>query len=288
MSTAPAIRFKCVGCGHKMKVSARHAGRKAKCAGCGKALRVPRPREAAPMQREGGADDSGGFLTEPVSRQGPASSTAATPAGQENTFDLEGYEADSAEDDGGYALDDEEPAWMHHAEAADAQSAALPKPGPAHAAARTNKPSVWALLNADVWGKICVIGIAFVWLCFLLIAVFGIDVMSLMSDSEYDTPGDMATPTGLLIAAAVTTVLLGPLALFRYRRAWGLLTRGVRVPCMIVKQGKFAKNDMLDVTFQYVYGGKTYKRKMSVEMDKIGSVTHLLIDPDKPGRCMLE
>lgn len=278
MPSAQPIRFTCGGCGFKIKVSAKHAGRKAKCPDCGSPIVVPKPKPH-PKPARPSAGGAIAAAAAPVPKPAPP---------KDDGFDLDGFEL---EEPVGYDLNDgdaaeeAEPAWMKLANAADAQAASLPRLGPTQ---ETDKPSLLDLFNADTWGRIAVFGIAFMWLGFILVAVFGIDIMSLMSDNEYDTPGDKATPTGMLIAALITTALLAPLGVYRYRRAWLMLSRGVRVPCMILKTGKFSKNGMLDVTFQYNFDGKTYKPRMSVKQDTIDGITHLRVDPEKPKRCMLD
>ncbi len=96
-----------------------------------------------------------------------------------------------------------------------------------------------------------------------------------------------------LVLAMGFTVVGTLVAAVSARRTLGLVRRGVEVPGVVTSDGWVVVNGMVNVKIEYVVEGQTYTMKTSAlksqarQYQAEPGVT-LIVDPDRPGRCMLK
>lgn len=274
MPSAQPIRFTCGGCGFKIKVSAKHAGRKAKCPDCGSPIVVPKPKPH-PKPARPSAGGAIAAAAAPVPKPAPP---------KDDGFDLDGFEL---EEPVGYDLNDgddagttgeAEPAWMKHAHAADAQAASLPKLGPTRGN-RSEPPSLMRLAKNEKGGLVAVV-IFFIPWAFLLVVATGI--------VSIGTPRDRPTHIAVLLGLSlVTTLITLPIGGWRIWRAWGIMTHGVEIEADLIQYSTPSGNqDASKGTFEYSYDGQTYTYVASLPTAEVEGPHILIVDARNPKRAL--
>jgi len=272
MATKQAIRFRCK-CGHIMKTSVKHAGQKTRCPKCQGKVRVPTPRKREKPKEEE-VLDLGAFAV---------GGGVDLDSGDSNAFTLD----EPVEEQGAYDLADEaEPAWMQHAEAAEAMSANLPKLGQKHQpASKSSGPSLGTVIARTPMAYYLYIPAVLFFIAAILKETTGVNLFDYIGRDGPNSGSINDSSNVMLYIGIGLAIVATPFSLYMLWKSYRLLDRGVEVHCHIVKYG-MADKGMQNITVQYVYNQKTYKRKICVDEDEARYVKKLLIDPKRPKRCM--
>ena len=140
------------------------------------------------------------------------------------------------------------------------------------------------ILWTHSWRSALVILVAWaVWLC---VVALGVDLMALMKgrDKERDSA------TVALAAAGILTLGAGMIAAVRARKALSLARNGVEVPGTITGTGILRTPGLVSIKCTYRYAGAehVYVCSSARGTRSVGDPISLIVDPDDPGRCMLE
>jgi hypothetical protein len=128
--------------------------------------------------------------------------------------------------------------------------------------------------------------LAAVWTMFLIKALFGIDVMTYVSQMEA-----MSVSTWLYLALGATPILIG-YGWYAARKRLGLADHGVEVLGSVVSVGKIAQHGMLPVRYRYRYQNASYSGAMDLlekDAQALGEAgrIRLIVNSRKPGQSDL-
>ena len=126
------------------------------------------------------------------------------------------------------------------------------------------------------------------WLLYALRVLADVDVLNWV---HHSSSGEPTSSNAYLIVATVVTVFGIPLGLFNAWSNLRLARNGVRVEARFVSRSMLRKHGTGPVTFEYEYGGVTYRKRRDVPTvlsDRYDETTRipLIVDPRKPNRCM--
>lgn len=216
------------------------------CKGCGHSMKVPSHYAGRKAKCKG--------CGEPVRVPEP-----------ESEMELE--LAEPVEEDG--------PSWL------DQVPTVQSKPGAKRAHASAEEVGLKEIFKEAQWFKYAVMTIGLVWVAWLVMVVFGIDILPSSGERESEMSG-----TGYFVMAAVFTAILAPAGGLSYLNAKAVLTRGVTIPFEVIKFG-MSKGKMQDVVVGYEYNGKKYRKTITIKGDIEEDGFALFIDPQKPKRALM-